>query len=116
MSDELKKEFLRYVCQTSAQPLGIVVERARGTTIWDTAGRAYLDLLAGMGVANIGHSHPAVVYAIEEQIRRHLHVAVYGEMVQAPQVQLAQRLAELTPLDLDVVYFTTSGTEAVEGA
>jgi acetylornithine/succinyldiaminopimelate/putrescine aminotransferase len=116
MSDELKNAFLRHVCQTSAQPLGIVVERARGTKIWDASGREYLDLLAGMGVANVGHAHPAVVYAIEEQIRRYLHVAVYGEMVQAPQVQLAQRLAALTPGDLDVVYFTNSGTEAVEGA
>jgi acetylornithine/N-succinyldiaminopimelate aminotransferase len=116
MSDELKSMFLRHVCQTSAEPLGIVVARARGTKVWDATGREYLDLLAGMGVANVGHAHPAVVSAIEEQIRRYLHVAVYGEMVQAPQVQLAQRLASLTPGDLDVVYFTNSGTEAVEGA
>jgi acetylornithine/succinyldiaminopimelate/putrescine aminotransferase len=116
MSDELKSMFLRHVCQTSAEPLGLVVARARGTKVWDATGREYLDLLAGMGVANVGHAHPAVVSAIEAQIRRHLHVAVYGEMVQAPQVQLAQRLASLTPGDLDVVYFTNSGTEAVEGA
>src|SRR5947207_14945619 len=116
MGDALTTAFLRHVCQTSAQPLGVVVACARGSKMWDTAGREYLDLLAGMGVANVGHTHPAVVYAIEEQIRRHLHVAVYGEMVQASQVQLAQRLAELTPFDLDVVYFTNSGTEAVEGA
>jgi acetylornithine/N-succinyldiaminopimelate aminotransferase len=114
--DELKRGFVRHLCQTSTEPLGLVVERARGTTIWDAAGREYLDLLAGMGVANVGHAHPAVIAAIEAQIRRHLHVAVYGEMVQAPQVRLAQRLAELTPGDLDVVYFTNSGTEAVEGA
>jgi 4-aminobutyrate aminotransferase-like enzyme len=78
MSDELKNGFLRHVCQTSAEPLGLVVERARGTMIWDAAGREYLDLLAGMGVANVGHAHPAVVFAVEEQIRRYLHVAVYG--------------------------------------
>ncbi len=116
MTDHLKAAFLRHVCQTSPQPLGLVVERARGATIWDADGRAYLDLLAGMGVANIGHAHPAVVAAIEAQIHRHLHVAVYGEMVQAPQVELARRLAALTPGDLDVVYFTNSGAEAVEGA
>jgi acetylornithine/N-succinyldiaminopimelate aminotransferase len=115
-SDELKSLFFRHVCQTSTAPLGIVVARALGAKIWDVTGREYLDLLAGMGVANVGHAHPAVVSAIEEQIRRHLHVAVYGEMVQASQVQLAQRLAALTPGDLDVVYFTNSGTEAVEGA
>ena len=114
--NSLTATFLRHVCQTSAQPLGIVVARAQGTTIWDDAGRAYLDLLAGMGVANVGHAHPEVVHAIGEQTRRYLHVSVYGEMVQQPQVELARRLAELTPGDLSVVYFTNSGTEAVEGA
>src|SRR5262249_27219732 len=114
--ETLKAEFLRHVCQTSAEPLGLVVERAQGTTIWDVTGREYLDLLAGMGVANLGHTHPAVVAAVEAQSRRHLHVGVYGEMVQAPQVHLARRLAELMPGDLDVVFFANSGTEAVEGA
>ena len=114
--DRLTAEFLRHVCQTSEQPLGIVVARAQGATIWDDAGRAYLDLLAGMGVANVGHAHPDVVRAIGEQSKRYLHVSVYGEMVQQPQVELARRLAELTPGDLSVVYFTNSGTEAVEGA
>jgi acetylornithine/succinyldiaminopimelate/putrescine aminotransferase len=108
--------FLRHVCQTSPQPMGIVVDRAEGATIWDADGRAYIDLLAGMGVANIGHSHPAVVRAIGAQAQRHLHVSVYGEMVQAPQVELARRLAEITPGDLSVAYFTNSGAEAVEGA
>jgi len=114
--DRLREAFLRHVCQTSEQPLGIVVKRAQGATIWDDAGRAYLDLLAGMGVANVGHTHPDVVRAIGEQIERYLHVSVYGEMVQQPQVQLARRLAELTPGDLSVVYFTNSGAEAVDGA
>ncbi|MFI5364265.1 MAG: aspartate aminotransferase family protein [Candidatus Binatia bacterium] len=114
--EDLREAFLRHVCQTSAQPLGIVVARASGTTIWDADGRAYLDLLAGMGVANLGHAHPAVVRAIEEQIASYLHVAVYGELVQRPQVELARRLAETAPGDLSVVYFTNSGTEAVEGA
>ena len=114
--DRLTAEFLRHVCQTSEQPLGIVVARAQGATIWDDAGRAYLDLLAGMGVANVGHAHPDVVRAIGEQSKRYLHVSVYGEMVQQPQVEMARRLAELTPGDLSVVYFTNSGTEAVEGA
>ncbi len=113
---ELRGAFLRHVCQTSTQPLGIVVARALGAKIWGHDGREYLDLLAGMGVANIGHSHPAVVRAIEEQIHSYLHVAVYGEMVQQPQVALARRLAELAPGDLSVVYFANSGAEAVEGA
>jgi acetylornithine/N-succinyldiaminopimelate aminotransferase len=112
----LRAAFFAHVCQTSAEPLGLVVSRARGTTIWDPNGRAYLDLLAGMGVANIGHAHPAVLAAIRAQAEHYLHVSVYGEMIQRPQVELAARLAQLAPGDLDVVYFTNSGTEAVEGA
>ncbi|MCK6554213.1 aspartate aminotransferase family protein [Candidatus Binatia bacterium] len=112
----LRGDFVRHVCQTSPQPLGLVVSRASGCAIRDHEGRAYLDLLAGMGVANIGHAHPEVVAAIERQVRDYLHVAVYGEMVQRPQVELARRLAEVAPGTLDVVYFTNSGTEAIEGA
>lgn len=112
----LTHDFLRYVCQTSPTPLGIVVERARGSSLWDTEGREYLDLLSGMGVANIGHGHPAVSDAIAAQAARYLHVMVYGEAVQEPQVALARRLAELAPGDLSVTYFTNSGTEAIEGA
>jgi len=103
------------VCQTSASPLGIVVARAAGATVWDVEGRAYLDLLAGMGVANVGHAHPEVVAAVRAQAERHLHVMVYGEFVQEAQVRLAERLAAATA-PLDVVYFTSSGAEAIEGA
>jgi len=113
---DLAQNFLRHVCQTSPQPLGIVVERAQGSWIHAADGRRYLDLLSGLGVCNIGHTHPAVVAALEEQARRYLHVFVYGEMIEAPQVQLATRLAELTPGDISVCYFTNSGAEAVEGA
>ena len=114
--DDLRAAFLRHLCQTSPQPLGIVVARARGARIWDRDGRDYLDLLSGMGVANIGHAHPAVIGAIAAQAEAYLHVMVYGEMVQAPQVELARRLAGIAPGGLSVVYFTNSGTEAVEGA
>jgi acetylornithine/succinyldiaminopimelate/putrescine aminotransferase len=112
----LVEQFTRHLCQTSKSPLGVTVDRAEGCTIRDVDGREYLDLLAGMGVANIGHSHPSVVDAIRTQIQRHLHVSVYGEMVQQSQVALAARLADVTPGDLSVVYFTNSGAEAVEGA
>jgi acetylornithine/succinyldiaminopimelate/putrescine aminotransferase len=115
-ADDLRTLFLRHVCQTSATPLGLVVARAAGSTVWDAAGRAYLDLLAGMGVANVGHAHPAVVAAVRAQAERYLHVMVYGEFVQEPQVRLAARLAALLPPGLDVVYLTSSGAEAVEGA
>jgi len=112
----LAELFLRHVCQTSPSPLGLTVARAEGATIWDTGGRAYLDLLAGMGVANVGHTHPEVVAAVTTQAARHLHVMVYGELVQEAQVRLAARLADLLGPSLDVVYFTSSGAEAIEGA
>jgi len=114
--ETLARDFLRYVCQTSATPLGIVVARAQGASLWDAAGREYLDLLAGMGVANVGHGNPDVLAAVAAQAAQYLHVMVYGEAVQQPQVELARRLAELAPGDLSVTYFTNSGTEAVEGA
>jgi len=110
MSDDLHALFLRHVCQTSDAPLGIEVARAAGSTVWDRGGRAYLDLLAGMGVANVGHTHPAVVAAVRAQAEQYLHVMVYGEFVQAT------RLASLLPPSLGVVYFTNSGAEAIEGA
>ena len=91
MSDDLAALFRRHLCQTSAAPLGIEVARAAGSTVWDASGRAYLDLLAGMGVANVGHTHPEVVAAVRAQAERHLHVMVYGEFVEEAQVRLAAR-------------------------
>jgi acetylornithine/succinyldiaminopimelate/putrescine aminotransferase len=115
-SDDLRTLFLRHVCQTSDDPMGLVVRDARGATIRDASGREYLDLLAGMGVANVGHAHPEVVAAVRAQADRHLHVMVYGELVQESQVLLAARLAGLLPPSLSTVYFTSSGAEAVDGA
>ncbi|MDX2169978.1 MAG: aspartate aminotransferase family protein [Deltaproteobacteria bacterium] len=115
-ADELRGAFLRHVCQTSDAPLGIAVARAAGASVWDVDGREYLDLLSGIGVANLGHAHPEVVAAVQAQAARYLHVMVYGEAVLAPQVELARRLAELAPGDLSVTYFTNIGTEAIEGA
>ena len=113
---DLRADFLRYVCQTSGAPIGLTVSRAAGSTIWDANGDEYLDFLAGIGVANVGHANPEVVRAVKAQAERYLHVMVYGEMVEEPQVELARRLAEVAPGDLSVTYFTNSGTEAVEGA
>ena len=112
----LHEDFLRFVCQTSPDPLGIEVARARGVKVWDTSGREYLDLLSGIGVASVGHANPEVVAAVRAQADLYLHVLVYGEAVEEPQVRLARRLAEITPGDLSVTFFTNSGAEAVEGA
>jgi len=112
----LKDDFLRYVCQTSSTPAGIEVDRAEGCWITDRSGKKYLDFISGIGVANLGHAHPAVVKAVVDQAARYLHVMVYGEFIQEPQVRLAERLAQVAPRPLSVTYFTNSGTEANEGA
>ncbi|MFZ9939586.1 MAG: aspartate aminotransferase family protein [Bacteroidia bacterium] len=108
--------FLRHLAQTSDAPLGIEAVRAEGSCIWDAHGRRYIDLISGIGVSNVGHRHPAVCRAIHEQVDRYMHLMVYGEYIQYPQVQLATRLARLLPESLDQVYLTNSGTEAIEGA
>jgi acetylornithine/N-succinyldiaminopimelate aminotransferase len=108
--------FLRHLAQTSDAPLGIEAVRAEGSCIWDAHGRRYIDLISGIGVSNVGHRHPAVCRAIHEQVDRYMHLMVYGEYIQYPQVQLATRLARLLPEPLDQVYLTNSGTEAIEGA
>lgn len=113
---KLKDDFLRYVCQTSSEPMGIEVADAQGCIITDRSGKKYLDFISGIGVANLGHTHPAVVKAVADQAVRYLHVMVYGEFVQEPQVRLAERLALVAPRSLSVTYFTNSGTEANEGA
>lgn len=111
-----RERFLRYVAQTSDAPRGLDVARARGSWVYTTDGRRHLDLLAGIGVAHIGHAHPRVAAAVAEQSARYTHVMVYGEDVLTPQVDLAERLARLLPSPLSVTYFTNSGAEAIEGA
>jgi acetylornithine/N-succinyldiaminopimelate aminotransferase len=108
--------FLQHVAQTSPAPLALEVDRAQGCYLYDAAGRAYLDIIGGISVCNMGHCHPAVVKAVQEQAARYLHVMVYGETVQAPQVRYAQWLAAHLPAHLNSVYFTSSGAEAAEGA
>ena len=116
MASELAINFRKHVCQTSDAPMGLEVVRAQGATVYTRDGREYLDFLAGIGVNNVGHSHPDVVAAVQEQAGKYLHTMVYGEYVQEPQVRLARLLSLVTPDPLSVVYFTNSGTEANEGA
>ncbi|SDC70725.1 aspartate aminotransferase family protein [Niabella drilacis] len=108
--------FLRHVAQTSAAPLALEISRARGCSIFDVNGKEYIDLIGGISVANTGHGHPAVIDAIKKQLDDYLHVMVYGEIVQSPQVRYARLLADHLPAGLHSVYFTNSGAEAVEGA
>jgi acetylornithine/N-succinyldiaminopimelate aminotransferase len=108
--------FLQHLAQTSPKPIGLEVERASGVHIYDTEGKSYVDMIAGFSVCNIGHSHPKVIAAIEQQIKQYMHVIVYGEFIQTPQVQYAKALLSLLPENLQSIYFTNSGAEAAEGA
>lgn len=107
---------MRHVGQTSPAPLAFEIERAECATLFDAAGHSYIDLIGGISVANIGHGHPKVLEAIRAQLDKYLHVMVYGEFVESPQVRYAHRLASLLPASLNSVYFTNSGAEATEGA
>ena len=94
----------------------VEVERAEGSFFYTPEGKRYYDLVAGVSVSNVGHANPAVVRAVQEQAARYMHVMVYGEMVERPQVEYAARIASLLPGALESVYFVNSGAEAVEGA
>lgn len=108
--------FLRHVGQTSGAPLSIEIVRAEGCTMWDASGKEYLDLIGGISVCNMGHRHPDVVAAAKHQIDAYLHVMVYGELIESPQVQYARAITDQLPASLDSVFYTNSGTEATEGA
>ena len=108
--------FLLNIAQTSNTPRLLEVERAEGMYLYDPRGRSYLDLVSGFAVSNIGHRHPRVIGAIHDQLEKYLHVTVYGEFVQAPQVKFAEKLCTVLPEPLRSVYFVNSGAEATEGA
>jgi acetylornithine/succinyldiaminopimelate/putrescine aminotransferase len=112
----LRQLFLHHVAQTSTAPLAIEITAAEGATLTGSGGKQYIDLIGGISVANVGHRHPRVVEAIKAQVDQYMHVMVYGEFVQSPQVQYAHLLTRHLPDALQSVYFTNSGAEAVEGA
>ena len=108
--------FLQHVAQTSDAPLALEIVRAAGSKMWDREGKEYIDVISGISVCNVGHCHPRVVQAIKDQVDQYMHIMVYGELIESPQVQYASRIASLLPASLDSVYFTSSGSEATEGA
>jgi acetylornithine/succinyldiaminopimelate/putrescine aminotransferase len=108
--------FLSHLGQTTPFPFLVEVERAEGIYIYDKQGKAYMDMISGVAVNNIGHRHPKVVSALKNQIDKYLHVMVYGEFVQDPQQLLVKELLEVLPDSLDGVYVVNSGTEAIEAA
>jgi len=108
--------FLKHNAQTSDTPLLLEFVKAEGTKMYNAEGKAYLDLIAGIGVSNVGHCHPNVVAAVQKQVATYMHLMVYGEFVQSPQVNFATALASVLPSNLSSTYFVNSGAEAVEGA
>jgi acetylornithine/N-succinyldiaminopimelate aminotransferase len=108
--------FLSHIAQTSPAPIGIEMVKAEGIYLWDKDGKRYVDLIAGFSVCNIGHSHPKVVKAVQEQAAQYMHLIVYGEFIESPQIAYAKLLTDLLPPSLNCVYFTNSGAEATEGA
>ena len=112
----VRQLFQDHIAPTSPAPIGLHIVRAEGCYLYDADGKKYLDLIGGISVCNVGHRHPDVVAAIKMQADQYLHVMVYGELLQSPQVQYAKLLTDHLPASLDSVYFTNSGAEAVEGA
>lgn len=108
--------FLNHVAQTSDSPLMLEVDRAEGVYLLGPNGEKHFDLISGVSVSNVGHSHPKVVEAVKNQVDKYMHLMVYGEFVQNPQVQFAAKLVSVLPQSLSSVYFVNSGSEAIEGA
>ena len=108
--------FLQHIAQTSPAPIGIEMVKASGIHILDVNDKQYIDLISGFSVCNIGHSHPDVVKAVQEQAAAYMHLIVYGEFIESPQTGYAKLLTDHLPSSLNCVYFTNSGAEATEGA
>lgn len=108
--------FFQHVGQTSPFSNGLEVARAEGCYLFDTAGKRYLDFIAGIAVCNVGHCHRRVVEAVQKQAGLYAHTMVYGEHIQAPQVELAAKIAQVAPAGLEATYFLTSGAEANDAA
>ncbi|MBA4240094.1 MAG: aspartate aminotransferase family protein [Sphingobacteriaceae bacterium] len=108
--------FLNHVAQVSPKPMDLEIVKAQGVYLYDTHNNSYLDFISGISVSNVGHCHPNVVKAIQQQSETYMHLMVYGEYVQAPQIKLAKALTDLLPPNLNSVFYTNSGTEATEGA
>jgi len=108
--------FLNHVGQTSPAPLALEIVKATGSTLIDVNGKEYIDLIGGISVCNVGHCHPQVVEAVKQQAEQYMHIMVYGELVETPQVAYAKKLTEHLPVSLNAVFYTASGSEATEGA
>jgi len=113
---DLKSDFIKYLAQTSPEPLLLEINKAKGIYLYGKNGKKYIDLISGISVSSIGHSNAKVVKAVKNQASNYMHIMVYGEYVQSPQVNLAKTIAQVTNNIFNSVYFVNSGSEAVEGA
>lgn len=111
-----RNTFYNFIAQTSPAPMALEIVKALGVEMWDKFGKVYIDMISGISVSNVGHCHPKVVEAVKNQAETYMHLMVYGEYIQNPQVQLAQKICSLLPPKFDNVYFVNSGSEANEGA
>lgn len=111
-----KEHFLTLQGQTNPYPYLINVDYAKGIYIYDKSGKAYMDMIAGVAVSNVGHSHPHIIQSIKNQVDKHMHVMVYGEFIQDSTLALSEKLVSLLPENLNCVYPVNSGTEANEAA
>ena len=108
--------FFQHVGQTSQNPMALEIVKAEGIYMYDNKGKKYIDLVSGVSVSNVGHRHPKVVKAVKDQLDKYMHLMVYGEYIQNPQVKFAELLTQQLPEKLNAVYFVNSGSEAIEGA
>ncbi len=116
MHQSSRSLFLQHVAQTSPTPLALEITSAKGTYLFDKNGKQYLDLISGISVSNLGHCHPDVVKAVQDQAEKFMHLMVYGEYVHTPQVILCKALSDILPSNLNSTYLVNSGAEATEGA
>ena len=112
----LRQLFLKHIAQTSESPLALEIEKAEGIYMYDKSGKSYIDLISGVSVSNIGHRHPKVIEAVKNQLDKYMHLMVYGEYIQSPQVKLAEKIISILPSVYESIYFVNSGSEAIEGA
>jgi len=112
----LRQLFLQHIAQTSPEPLALHIQKAEGNYLIDEKGKKYLDLIGGISVCNVGHGNERVITAIKKQVEAYMHIMVYGELIESPQVEYAATLCKHLPTSLNSVYFTNSGAEATEGA
>ena len=96
----------------SPRPSGLEIVDAEGIYLFDRQGKRYIDLVSGVSVSNLGHKHPEIVEAVRKQAEDYMHLMVYGEFIQRPQVRMAEMLARHLPAGLDSTYFVNSGSEA----